>query len=710
MSTLEQATDLTTLLHQAGEPFAAGFMANPGEPLIVRVARGLGEYWAACALPPYEGTRLYPLPAREGPGALPLGEGDYALRFHYCMGLIYNADVLARKLAAAPGTRAALQQVQAEMQDYPGFGGWTHSILNFGRILEEGLDGYRERILAAQALPITALEPERRDLYAALLLTLEGIGGLLRRVREQLADPAASPEAETRRQRLLAAYARVPFQPARDWFEAAIATNFLYYLDGSDDLGRFDQFLRPYYEASRDAGAITPDEAREWIREQWEAMDRVGGWNVAIGGVHTDGTSAVSELTRLCVEAAQGRRRPNLALRIPTDLPEDVWEATFDSLAAGGGLPALYNEAAYRRAIREAHLNLTEADLADYAFGGCTELMVHGKSNVGSLEGDLNLPLVLVESLHRRLGECASFVDFLEALKLDFAADIRRQVEIWNRHQEIKARLHPHPLRSLLIDDCLESGREYNAGGARYNWCIVNVMGLANVADSLAAVKQVVFEEDLADREELLAALREDFAGHEALQARLRVCPHFGNDDPYVDDLAVEVSRFVFEELRRYAPWRGGRYLGSCLMFVTYAWFGEPVGATPDGRHAGMPIADSAGAYQGRDVSGPTALLKSVTKLPLYLAPGTLVINIRLAPKFFRGEGRRKLRDLILGYFALGGMQLQMTVVDQATLRAAMEKPEEHGDLIIRVGGYSEYWTRLDDTLRRSILERVEHE
>jgi formate C-acetyltransferase len=489
-----------------------------------------------------------------------------------------------------------------------------------------------------------------------------------------------------------------------------IGTCFLLHLDGTDDLGRFDQFMRPYYEQSLAAGEITPEEAREWIRELWGKIDRAGGWNVAIGGLKADGSSAVSDFTRLCIEAAAGRRRPNLALRIPPDMPDDVWEATFDCLASGGGLPALYNEMGYRRAIREAHLNLSEVDLADFAFGGCTELMVHGKSNVGSLEGDLNLPLVMVDSLHARLPDCPTFEDFLAGLKQDFAAYIRRNVEQWNRNQASKAVHHPLPMRSLLIDDCIENGREYNAGGARYNWCIVNVMGLANVADSLAALKQVVYEEGAATREELLAALRDDFAGHEALQRRLKSAPHFGNDDPYVDEIMREVSTFVFEELRKYAPWRGGRYLGSCLMFVTYAGYGKPVGATPDGRHAGMPIADSAGAMQGRDISGPTALLQSATKIPHWLAPGTLVTNIRLSPKFFRGEGRRKLCDLLLTYFRLGGMQLQMTVVDQATLQAAMKDPEKYGDLIIRVGGYSEYWSRLDDDLRRSILERVEHE
>ena len=207
------------------------------------------------------------------------------------------------------------------------------------------------------------------------------------------------------------------------------------------------------------------------------------------------------------------------------------------------------------------------------------------------------------------------------------------------------------------------------------------------------------------------SALSTDFEGAESLRKRLAQCPRFGNDDPHADDLAEDVSEFVFSELRRYAPWRGGRYIPACLMFTTYAFYGKPVGATPDGRKASMPIADSAGAMQGRDTSGPTALMRSVTRIKHHLAPGTLVVNVRFAKSLFAADSARaKLKELIRSYFELGGMQLQVNVVDQKVLEDAFEHPENHGDLIIRVGGYSEYWIHLDDDLRRSVLERIEHE
>jgi len=177
-----------------------------------------------------------------------------------------------------------------------------------------------------------------------------------------------------------------------------------------------------------------------------------------------------------------------------------------------------------------------------------------------------------------------------------------------------------------------------------------------------------------------------------------------------VDQLACDVSAFVFKELGRHRPWRGGRFLPGTLMFTTYGSAGEYLMATPDGRPAGAPVADSSGPVQGRDRSGPTAMIKSVARLPHHLAPGTLVVNARFSKQLFESsETRAKLKDLIRTYFELGGMQIQINVVDQAVLRDALAHPEQHEDLIVRIGGYSEYFNRLSPALKVSVLERVEH-
>ncbi len=439
-------------------------------------------------------------------------------------------------------------------------------------------------------------------------------------------------------------------------------------------------------------------------------MDANSGWNTALGGSAPDGSLAYNTFTRIGLRAARSIRRPNMALRIRRDMPEDVFDAALDTLASGCGLPALYNEEAYLDALREARLDLRGGDVYDFAFGGCTETVVHGKSNVGSLDAGINLLQIFSDTLHRHLAASPTFEAMLDAYKADLREAVGRLVDDVNRDQKKKARFQPQPLRSLLIDDCIDEGREYNAGGARYNCSVINVGGLANVADSLAATRALVYERQEITAAQLLLALRENFEGHEQLRRRILSYPRFGNDDPAVDGLAVDVSDCVFTEFGRRKPWRGGRFLPACLMFVTYAEAGEGVPATPDGRLANTPIADSAGPVQGRDRSGPTAMVRSVTRLQHRLAPGTLVVNVRFSRSLFGSPaGRKTLKSLTRTYFELGGMQIQINVVDQSVLTDAIEHPERHEDLIVRVGGYSEYFNRLSPVLKHTILERTEY-
>ena len=208
----------------------------------------------------------------------------------------------------------------------------------------------------------------------------------------------------------------------------------------------------------------------------------------------------------------------------------------------------------------------------------------------------------------------------------------------------------------------------------------------------------------------MLEILQNNYEGEEVFRKRLSRCPRFGNGDVRADEIAKDISESVFQEFLRYAPWRGGKFLASCLMFVTYAGAGAPVGATPDGRRTGEPLADSAGPYQGRDRNGPTAMLKSVAAIPHYLAPGTLVVNARFTKDFFTtDDGRAKMQHLVRTYFDMGGMQLQINVVDQSLLKDAIDHPEQYEDLIVRIGGYSEYFNRLSPELKQTVLERTEH-
>lgn len=707
----------TKILMDMREFFAAGYFEEPDTSSMRRWSRAVRRRFENRSLSPYKGELLYP----NGP----IYFDECILGASYPFTWWYNEHALNEKLSHCDDEEemATLESAREHLRDLEsqlsvmrtphtiGGRGYTHSVPNYGRVLREGLSHHAERIAKKLTIAQKRGDAERIDFYLGLQDVLSGIKvwhqHILETLRENIFD---DPDTEANRQRLISAYEQTPFKPARNFFEAMVAYNLTYYLDDCDNPGRVDQELYPYYEKDLKEGKTSHEEAIRLIRCLWENTDANSGWSAGIGGTTSDGEPAYNDLTIACLEAAHKIRRPNLQLHIRRDMPQTVWDAALDAIATGCGLPALYNEEEYLRSLRKAHLGIREEDLGWYNGGGCTETMIHGCSNVGSLDAGINLPMILIETFRDHLSNAKSFDELIAEYKKDVTRVVREITSDVNADQETKARLRPQPMRSLLIDDCIDNGIEYNAGGARYNWSVINVAGLANVIDSLSAIREVAFEKNEKSVAELWEILKSNFEGQEVFRRRLERCPRFGNDDPHADEIAKDVAGFVFSEFLRYAPWRGGKFLASCLMFVTYADAGVPVGATPDGRFAGAPLADSAGPVQGRDKIGPTAMLKSVATIPHYLAPGTLVVNARFIKSIFASKDDRvELQNLIRTYFDMGGMQIQINVVDQEILRDAIAHPEKYQDLIIRIGGYSEYFNRLSDVLKQTVLERTEH-
>jgi len=700
--------DEARVLEEHGQHFAPGFMLGDSASIQMRFAHAIRSHLEKCALYPYGGESLYP-----SGGTIWVDPTCPPVMYMHYVDLVcsFNAELVREKIsnAVSDEERKTYEKVKLFQEAFPKSGGWTHSIINFGRLLSEGLTAYRDRISANLA---AAGEPDKQELYRALIIVVDAIDRYRQRIAEYLGGLSfEDPAMERNRGRLAGAYlSGLPMRPADGFFEAMVSTIFLYAIDGSDDLGRFDQFMWPYYSSDIESGRLTRQEAVALVGTLWNYVDQCNGWNVALAGSTRQGSEASNDLTLVCMEAGQKKRRPNLALRLRKDTPEAVWDAAIDTIASGNGLPALYSEENYLRAIDTAQLNLPDEDKRDYAFGGCTELMVHGCSNVGSLDGDFSVIERLEKYLERSLADCPTFEDLLLGLESDVRSGIYELTEAVNRNQENRSLYQPQLIRTLLIDDCIDRGKNYHDGGARYNWSVINIVGMSNAIDSLSAVRKAIYEEHKTDAPTLLAALRANFEGHEELRRYLQQCPRFGNDDSEVNEIAERLSGVVYREFKRYAPWRGGKFIAGTLMFVTYGMYGQRVGATPDGRLAETPVADSAGPVQGRDHKGPTAMLRSTASLQQLHAPGTLVVNIRVAKELVnKPAGREKLKSLIRTYFDLGGMQIQVNVVDQEVLKDAMVHPEDHKDLIIRMGGYSEYFNNLTEDLKISILERTEH-
>jgi len=307
--------------------------------------------------------------------------------------------------------------------------------------------------------------------------------------------------------------------------------------------------------------------------------------------------------------------------------------------------------------------------------------------------------------------EFKTFDQVMAAYKKQVEYFTRLLTDVANRSQKIYAEHAPDPFRSLLVSDCMEKCRDFKDGGPRYNHGQILTEGIANTADSLAAIKRLVFEEKRISMARLVEALDKDFEGHEDVKNILDANVHrYGNDDDYVDSIAVEIVGHFLSELMKYRTYRGGIYGGGCSTFVRAPEFGMYTGATPDGRYARTPVADSVGPCQGKDRKGPTAVLNSVAKVDHTLAQSGYVLNLKFNKSLLQSyEAKQALRDLIRTFFMKGGQQIQINVLSADELIAAKREPEKYRNLVVRVGGFSAYFVDLNSALQDDIIARTAH-
>jgi formate C-acetyltransferase len=346
----------------------------------------------------------------------------------------------------------------------------------------------------------------------------------------------------------------------------------------------------------------------------------------------------------------------------------------------------------------------------EYVPGACVEISVVGKSNPWVASGYINFAKCLEHALYEDGdGRWESFDSLFRA----FEAEVARAVELnWrtiSRNERAMAELSPFPFLSTVVADCVARGRDITDGGARYNPTQPEGVGLANVADGLAAIRRLVFEERSLSRDELLDALRRNFEGDESLRRRLLAQPKWGNDEDYVDTIGAAIAETFYGEVARYHNSRNGPYQPGFLCWVQHEPLGRACGATPDGRFAHTVLADSIGAAQGRDTHGPTAAIRSVTKFDHTPALGGMVLNLKFSPALFDDDNLPKLVALLRTYFDTGGFQAQVNVIDRDTLLEAQRHPERYENLIVRVAGWSAYFTTLSRELQDEIIARTEH-
>jgi formate C-acetyltransferase len=579
-----------------------------------------------------------------------------------------------------------------------------------------------------------------------------------------LARASAKRETDSQRkaelERIAAVCSHVPAHAPRDFWEA-LQYYWFVHLGVTTELntwdafcpGHLDRHLYPFYDPLPNPSRSTPvgpppgdhRHGREYYEELLQcfwikfnnqpAPPKVGVTaaesgtytdfaQVNTGGILEDGSDGVNEVTYLLLDVIDEMRllQPSSSIQVSKKNPDRFVKRAARIIRTGFGQPSVFNaDLIVQELVR---MGKSVADARSGGSSGCVEVGAFGKEAY-ILTGYFNMPKVLELTLHngldprtgRKIGletgdprEFKSFEEFFAAYEKQLCHFIDIKMRGNNVIERLYAAYMPAPFLSLLIDDCIATGKDYHDGGARYNSTYIQGVGLGTLTDAMTAIKYHVFDQKTLKIDELLAMLTADFEGHERERQRLlNKTPRYGNDDDYADSVMVALFNAYFDAIDGRQNTKGGTYRVNLLPTTVHIYFGSVIGATPDGRRAWAPLSEGVSPVQGADRHGPTAVLRSVAKMDHVRTGGTL-LNQKFTPQLLKDEeGLDKLVGLIRTYFKLDGHHIQFNVVDAATLRAAQQNPVQYRDLIVRVAGYSDYFCDLSQALQDEIIARTEH-
>ncbi len=627
--------------------------------------------------------------------------------------------------------------------------GIGHFTMDHTRILRDGLSGVIAKARESyDALSAAEKMEEKGYFYEAVIRSLQGAISFANRyaaLARNLADQDATPQRRIELLEIARVCERVPEHPASTFHEAVQSVYFIHLISqiesggNSISLGRIDQILYPYYAADLAAGRITPDQARELLallflktNEIWNVLEEAfipGGegtegkttQNVTVGGMDVQGNDATNDLSLIGLHAFADIRtvQPNFGVRLCAQSPEPfVLQA---AKYAREALPLHFfnDEAVVPALVRAGH---TLADARNYGVVGCLEPSAQGKSFCSTFAVQFNgikcLEFALSNGIDNifgypaglQTGDPASFVSFDEvwqAYDLQMTHFLGQMMKGMAVLDKVVAELVPSPFASAMIDGPLQKGLDLTRGGAIYNATGVQLMGFANIADSLFALKKAVFEDKRFNMGEVVGWLSEDWQDAEP-QRRffLEKIHKYGNDEDDVDAMAAQVMAHFCDCLTPHHNFRGGAFWPGVFSVGFHLAFGSFTGATPDGRNAGDILGNGITPANGLALSGPTAVMNSVTKLPLVMATNGVNLNMRFSGKRLDPA---ILNALIHGYFQKGGVQVQFNMIDSDILRDAQAHPEKYQDLVIRMSGYSVTFVDLSDTAQNEIINRMEY-
>ncbi|MDB4303860.1 glycyl radical protein, partial [Desulfosarcina sp.] len=506
--------------------------------------------------------------------------------------------------------------------------------------------------------------------------------------------------------------------------------------------GRLDQHLLPFYNKGLEDGSLTKEKAKEILQSFWikfnnhPAPPKIGITAkesntytdfalINVGGVKQDGSDAVNEVTYLLLDVIEEMRmlQPSSMVQVSKKNPDEYIRRFLQITKTGYGQPSIFNtDAIVQEMLR---IGKSIEDARNGGASGCVETGAFGKEAY-ILTGYFNIPKVLEITLNNgtdprtgkligiKTGDPRSFKSYDEFIQA-FEKQLNHFLEIKIRGNNIIDRIYakhmPVPFLSLLIDDCIQNGKDYNDGGARYNSSYIQGVGMGSITDQLSAIKYHVYENETISMDGMLKALENNFVDFEEFREKLvNETPKYGNDNDYADDILREVFELYFAGVDGKPTARGGNHRVNLLPTTCHVYFGSVIGAMPDGRLATTPLSEGISPVQGADRNGPTAVLKSASKIDHIRTGGTL-LNQKFTPSFMdTPEGIENILHLIRSYFTLDGHHIQFNVVSADTLRKAKKQPEKYRDLIVRVAGYSDYFVDLTEELQDEIIRRTEHQ
>ena len=610
----------------------------------------------------------------------------------------------------------------AELARGTGKGTATHMAIDYDLLMREGTSGVRAIIDGYLA---KCDDADTRDFYLACRACLEAVERFSERYAERAEALAESADGERRDELLKIAKIcrRVPKCPPHSFYEALQSAHFVtvclscnpmrFHSIEQFQLGRLDRWAYPFYKADKENGSLDDATAQLLI----DCLGIITNHRVArgfssgymVGGRNADGTVVANELSYMGIQAIDDVRLlyPAVGYAHTTDHPSDLLLLACEVLSHGRSHPAIFGDDIIAEGLE--YYGMPKSDAREYIHSTCVEITPIGASNAWVASPYNNLAQMLLDVIKDDYNSYEALYDgFCAAL----AAKIKAAAEMLTEARMLRLQTGMDPLLSCFVNDCLERGLDIDRGGAVYNWIMPSFVGMANVVDSLFAMKTLIFEEKELTLAELRAALADNFVGHEELHKKLssRVAK-YGNDNDEVDSIYVDISKFIVDECKKHtAPFSNGKVIPSVFCFIRHETMGRETGATPDGRVAGFPLGDGSGPCQGRELCGPTASVLSSTKWSQKEFIGGVAVNMKFTKKTFTSDSCHNIAALINTFIERGGFEMQINVVDRETLLAAQADPDSYRDLVVRIGGYSDYFCKLSPQMQAEVLLRTSHD